>query len=119
MGVKNKDFISLPNASKLIGKSWRTVRRWYHWYETFPVPWGVYLPPRFKVSQGGGTTYIKMSDLKHLKTFSENISLNGCWYGCMSEYNAIYQWKKKNRERALASKGLTYKDVIQTIKQEG
>lgn len=108
--------MKLANAARLIGRHPRVVNRWYKWYEEFPVPDDVYLPPRHRIDRSK-TYYIKTDDIKYLREFSDNIRRGGKWYGFMSEYNALYQWKEPVSKKALENKGLD-KQKVRMMKRE-
>lgn len=108
--ITNTDKIAVADAARLIGRSHRSVMRWYNWYENYPVPEGVYLPPRHRINRSP-TFYIYKSEFGKLKEFAENIKKGGKWYGVMADYNAVFQWKSNVSEKALSNRGLTKLDV--------
>lgn len=111
----NSDKISVSNCARLLGRHPRTVCRWFKWYEQFPVPDYISLPTRHGVNRHY-TGYIWKHEFNMLKIFSENIKRGGPWYGCMSEYNAIYQWDKKLAKKILSNKGKTVQDILEKTK---
>lgn len=109
----NNNSIHLGDAARLIGKSPRTVSRWYAWYENYDnIPPDIFLPKRYKIKKNNNY-YIDLADVQHLKAFADNIRRGGKWFGCMAEFNAAFQWTKPIGERALANKGSSKLDYKQ------
>lgn len=110
----NEDYVSIRKAANLLDISDHTIARWYKWFESeeFEKPEGLVLPP-YVYKDRRRTRYFKKSDIPKLKEFSEK--LRTTYRGCMSEFNAVYQWGKRGK-RALTNKGEKYEEIRKMIR---
>ena len=88
---------TMQKVSQILGTSYMTIRRWYKWYESseYEKPEGLKLPEPTVDSRN--IKYFSWSDIMILKQFKED--LKGKYRGCMSEFNAHYQWGKRGKKR--------------------
>lgn len=110
----NEDYLSIRKVSSLIDISDHTIARWYKWFESdeFEKPKDLSLPP-YVFKDRRKTKYFKKSDIPKLEAFAKALATTH--RGCMSEFNAVYQWGKRG-QRALANKGEDYKEVRNKMK---
>lgn len=110
----NPNFLSIRRVSNLLDVSDHTIARWYKWFESeeFEKPEGLTLPPYY-FKDRRKTKHFKVEDIPKLKEFEEKI--NTTHRGCMSEFNAAYQWGKRGK-RALTNKGENYLEVRKKMK---
>ena len=108
------DYVSIRQAANIIDVSDNTIKRWYKWWENdeFEKPSDLYLPP-YVYKDKRKTKYFKKSDLEALQLFS--VKLRTTHFGCMSEFNAGYQWGKRGK-RALNNKNINFSDVQHKMK---
>lgn len=103
------NYLSINKVCLLLEISPHTIKRWYRFWENpeFEKPKDLYLPPYYYVDRRK-TKYFKKEDLPKLVEFHK--ALNTTHRGCMSEYNAAYQWGD-NGTRALKNKNLDPDEV--------
>ena len=109
MANVNEDYLSIRKVSSILDISDHTIARWYKWFESdeFNKPADLSLPPYYYKDRRK-TKFFKKSDIPRLKEFAEK--LNTTHRGCMSEFNAVYQWGNRGK-RALKNKGEDYDQV--------
>lgn len=109
MSEINNDYISIRKVANLLDISDHTISRWYKWMESdeFEKPVDLKLPPYFHKDRRK-TKYFLVSDMEKLAAFS--LKLRTTHRGCMSSFNAAYQWGKRGH-RALSNKGEDYRSV--------
>lgn len=110
----NSEHIRIGMASKMIGTTCRTIRRWYKWYENneFSKPDGLVLP-EYEFKDKTPALYFRKEDIKVLAEFKRRV--NTVDKGCMAEFNAVRQWGKYGKKNIL-DKGLDYKEVRGKLK---
>lgn len=84
---------STARTAQIIDISTQTLRRWYKWYNdpNYKKPQGLKLPK--PVTDHQQIMYFTMKQVQELAQFKED--LQGKYRGCMSEFNAVYQWGKR------------------------
>ena len=105
----NEDYLSIRKVANILDISDHTIARWYKWFESdeFEKPKDLSLPP-YVFKDRRKTKFFKKSDIPKLKAFAE--ALKTTHHGCMSEFNAVYQWGKRG-QRALTNKGQEYSEI--------
>lgn len=105
----NEDYVSIRKAALILDLSDHTIARWYKWWESdeFEKPADLYLPP-YVHKDRRRTKFFKKSDVEKLREFHEKLTTTHI--GCMSEFNAAYQWGKRGK-RALSNKNVEYSDI--------
>jgi hypothetical protein len=105
-----ENYVSISKVCLLLEISPHTIKRWYKFWEndSFSKPDDLYLPPYYYVDRRK-TKYFKKEDIPKLVAFHE--ALQTTHRGCMSEYNAAYQWKTDVGTRALKNKNLDIEKV--------
>lgn len=108
-------YVSISKVCLITEISPQTIKRWYKFWENpeFEKPKDLYLPPYYFVDRRR-TKYFKKEDIIKLVRFHE--ALNTTHRGCMSEYNAAYQWKNDVGTRALRNKNLDVDEVRSRIR---
>ena len=109
MATINEDYLSIRKVANLIDVSDHTISRWYKWLESdeFEKPKDLSLPP-YVYKDRRKTKYFKKTDIPKLEEFANKLKTTH--RGCMSEFNAAYQWGKRGK-RALTNKGEDYTEV--------
>lgn len=113
--VPNKaDYISITDAAYMVGVSPVTIKRWVKWWESdeFKKPEELELPPYYILDEKK-TKYFKQEDIKKLKEFK--IKLQTTCYGCMAEFNTVYQYGKRGKEFC-KKRGINYNVLKNKIK---
>ena len=84
---------STSRTAQILDVSDRTLIRWYKWYENedFIKPEGLKLP-EYTVDNRG-TKFFTLEAIQQLAKFKED--LQGCYRGCMAEFNAYWQWGRR------------------------
>jgi transposase len=84
---------STARAAQILDISTNTLKRWYKWYESndYKKPEGLVLPT--PVRDNRGTMFFTMAQIQELHKFQ--LDINTVYRGCMSEFNAVYQWGRK------------------------
>ena len=110
----NEDYLSIRKVANMIDISDHTIARWYKWFESeeFKKPEDLSLPS-YVYKDRRRTKYFRKVDIPKLEAFAE--ALRTTHRGCMSEFNAAYQWGKRG-QRALTNKGEDYKAVRNKMK---
>ena len=92
--VNGERLISIGEASKRIGRTPQTVKRWYEWLaqQDEDVQAQYRLPPIFDWIDRKSTRYIREADLDMLVEFRDSVR-----YGTMSDYNRDF-WGKRGSE---------------------
>lgn len=110
-----ENYVSISKVCLLTEISPQTIKRWYKFWENpeFKKPEGLYLPPYYYVDRRR-TKHFKKEDIPKLVEFHE--ALQTTHRGCMSEYNAAYQWKRKVGDSALRGKNLDPNEVRSRIR---
>lgn len=110
----NSEYLSIRKVANLLDISDHTIIRWYKWFESeeFEKPEGLTLPP-YVYKDRRKTRYFKKSDIIKLKEFSDKLKTTH--RGCMSDFNAAYQWGKRGK-RALKNKGEDYSEIRKKIR---
>ena len=91
----NENLISISKMAQVIGVSTNTIKRWYKWYEDddFEKPKDLVLPEY--VADGRGTMFFKVGDVVALEQFAEDMKRGNKYHGCMSDFNAAWQWGQR------------------------
>lgn len=105
----NEDYVSIRKAALMLDLSDHTINRWYKWWENdeFKKPEDLYLPP-YVHKDRRRTKFFKKEDIQKLEEFHRKITTTHC--GCMSEFNAVYQWGKRGK-KVLSNKSQEYSEV--------
>ena len=105
----NEDYVSIGQAALMLGLSHHTIVRWYKWWESddFEKPEDLCLPS-YVYKDRRKTKFFKKEDVEKLREFHKKLTTTHI--GCMSEFNAVYQWGKRGK-RALSNKGQEYSSV--------
>lgn len=84
---------STARTAQILDISTNTLKRWYKWYESndYKKPEGLILPAPTKNNRG--TMYFTMAQIQELHKFQ--IDLRTIYKGCMSDFNAVYQWGQR------------------------
>ena len=87
---------STARAAQILDISTNTLKRWYKWYESndYEKPEGLVLPTPIKDNRG--TMFFTMAQIQELHKFQ--LDINTVYRGCMSEFNAVYQWGRKGTD---------------------
>lgn len=87
---------STARAAQILDISTNTLKRWYKWYESddYKKPEGLVLPTPVKDNRG--TMFFTMAQIQELHKFQ--LDINIVYRGCMSEFNAVYQWGRKGTD---------------------
>lgn len=114
MSSVNNEYMSIRQVSNVLDISDHTISRWYKWFESseFQKPADLTLPP-YVYKDRRKTKYFRKSDIPKLREFSRKLKTTH--RGCMSEFNAAYQWGKRGK-RALYNKGVNFKETVNKIK---
>lgn len=110
----NQDYLSIRQVANMLDISDHTITRWYKWFESeeFKKPEDLSLPP-YSFKDRRKTKFFKKTDVPKLQEFAHAIQTTH--RGCMSEFNAAYQWGKRG-QRALTNKGEDYSEVRKKMK---
>mgnify|MGYP001785672151 CR=1 FL=1 len=102
-GDKLSDKFSTARTAQILDISTNTLKRWYKWYEneSYVKPDGLKLPEPTR--DGRGTRFFTMEQVQELRNFQQN--LKTIYRGCMSEFNATYQWGNRGTEILMRKKG--------------
>ena len=97
------DKFSTARTAQILDISTNTLKRWYKWYEneSYVKPDGLKLPEPTR--DGRGTRFFTMEQVQELRNFQQN--LKTIYRGCMSEFNAAYQWGNRGTEILMRKKG--------------
>lgn len=95
-GEYKVELFSTARAAQILDVSTITLKRWYKWYEddSYTKPKGLKLPEY--TTDNRGTKFFTLEQVQELRAFQQN--LKTIYRGCMSEFNATYQWGKRGTE---------------------
>lgn len=110
----NNEYLSIRKVAAILDISDHTITRWYKWFECdeFEKPKDLVLPPYYYKDRRK-TKFFKKSDIPKLREFAKKLQTTH--RGCMSEFNAVYQWGKRGK-RALTNKGELYSEVRKKVR---
>ena len=84
---------SISKVAQIIDVSTNTIKRWYKWYESpeYTKPKEIKLPSY--TVDNRGTKLFKFSAIAQLEKFKQDLQSE--YKGCMSEFNAHWQWGQR------------------------